>query len=465
MSIIAAYAVPHPPLIIPEIGGADSRQIAKTVESYRLIANEIAAFKPSLIIIASPHSTIYGDYFHVSPGSGADGDFEQFRAPQLKIHADYDESFVQHLSSLASKHSIPAGTLGQRTRALDHATMIPLHFIQQEYTDFKAVRISPSGLSALAHYRLGQCIKQAAEELGRKTVFIASGDLSHKLKTDGPYGFSPDGPEYDRMIQKVFASGDFLTLLEQSEGFCESAAECGQKPFEIMAGALDRTTVKAALLSYEGPFGVGYGVGSFITTGADDSRCYGDILESKNKSRIETIMAKEDAFTKLARLAVETYARTGKRISLTSETLGKLPPELTQRRAGVFVSIHKDGSLRGCIGTISACESSIAEEIISNAISACSRDFRFEPIQERELPWLVYSVDVLGPSEPIPDKTFLDPKRYGVIVANGDRRGLLLPDLEGVDSVEQQIDIARRKAGIAPSETIRLHRFEVVRHG
>jgi AmmeMemoRadiSam system protein A len=135
-----------------------------------------------------------------------------------------------------------------------------------------------------------------------------------------------------------------------------------------------------------------------------------------------------------------------------------------ERAAGVFCSIHKGGQLRGCIGTTEPVRASIAEEIISNAISAAMRDPRFEPVEEDELDDLVYSVDVLSEPEPILGPDELDPARYGVIVSRRGRVGLLLPDLDGIDTVEQQISIARRKAGIGEREVVELARFEVTRY-
>jgi AmmeMemoRadiSam system protein A len=133
-------------------------------------------------------------------------------------------------------------------------------------------------------------------------------------------------------------------------------------------------------------------------------------------------------------------------------------------RAGVFVSIHKQGELRGCIGTIEATRDNVAEEVIANAISSATRDPRFPPISSSELPDLDYSIDILTKPEPIESKDQLDPKRYGAIVEAGFRRGLLLPNLEGVNSVDFQIDICRQKAGIAPDEPVKLYRFEVKRY-
>ena len=137
---------------------------------------------------------------------------------------------------------------------------------------------------------------------------------------------------------------------------------------------------------------------------------------------------------------------------------------MLQRRAGVFVSIHKDGKLRGCIGTFLPVRENIAREIISNAVSASTRDPRFDPIRPEELKWLEINVDVLSAPEPVSGKDDLDVKKYGVIVSSGSRRGLLLPDLAGVDTVDEQVDIAMRKGGISPKDPITLERFEVVRH-
>jgi AmmeMemoRadiSam system protein A len=161
---------------------------------------------------------------------------------------------------------------------------------------------------------------------------------------------------------------------------------------------------------------------------------------------------------KLARRAVETFIREGKFIKP-----GELTPAMKQK-AGVFVSIHKSGELRGCIGTFEPQKANVAEEIIANAIASATRDPRFFSITPDELEDLEYSVDVLTKPEPVKNQDQLDPKKYGVIVECGWRKGLLLPDLEGVDSVDEQIDICRQKAGIMPDEPVKLYCFEVKRY-
>jgi len=160
---------------------------------------------------------------------------------------------------------------------------------------------------------------------------------------------------------------------------------------------------------------------------------------------------------KLAKETVERYIREGK-----TPKPKKLTPEMRER-AGVFVSLHKHGQLRGCIGTFEPREKNVAEEIIANAISSSTGDPRFPPVTASELDDLEYSVDILTEPEPVTDISQLDPKEYGVIVESDWKKGLLLPDLEGVDSVEEQIAICRLKAGILTGEPIKLYRFQVRR--
>lgn len=162
----------------------------------------------------------------------------------------------------------------------------------------------------------------------------------------------------------------------------------------------------------------------------------------------------------LAKAAIEEYVKHGRVIDPPENT----PEELKNTCAGAFVCLKMHGELRGCIGTIEPVCHSLAEEIIENAISASTRDPRFLPVECDELDLLEVSVDVLSPPEEIDGPEQLDPKRFGVIVENGQRRGLLLPDLDGVDTSEQQIDIAKHKAFIYNSESIKLYRFMVERH-
>ena len=463
MSILSAYIVPHPPLIVPEVGRGGEKQIEKTRASYARVAGEIVRLDPETVVITSPHAVMYRDWFHVSPGKSAAGSFAQFRASGVRFEVRYDTELVREIGRLAGEEEFPAGTEGERDPLLDHGTMVPLFFIRQAYGEKplpKIVRIGLSGLPLEDHYRLGQLIAEAAGITGRRTVFVASGDLSHKLQKDGPYGFAPEGPEYDARLMDVCSQAAFGELFDFDETFCEKAAECGHRSFVIMAGALDGRQVEAEVYSHEDVTGVGYGICAFHPGSPDGSRRFLELRRSAEQSRIAERRGSCDPWVRLAWQSVESYV-TKRRILKVPEDL---PDALLHTRAGAFVSIHEHGRLRGCIGTIAPVRDSLAEEIIHNAVSACARDPRFDPIQPEELPFLDISVDVLGAPEEIRSEKDLDVKRYGVIVSRGTRRGLLLPDLEGVESVEQQISIARQKAGIGAGEPVRLERFEVVRH-
>lgn len=458
--IKAAFMLPHPPIIVPEIGKGEEKKVQKTVAAYHAVARQIADLKPDTIILTSPHQILYSDYFHISPGQSASGDFAQFRAPQVQMQVRYDTEFVNQFCKLADAADFPAGTEGERDRRLDHGTMVPLYFVNQYLKEYRLVRIGLSGLPLKMHYQLGQYIQEVDKLLNRTTVLIASGDLSHRLKEDGPYGYQKEGPEYDSRIMEVMGTADFGALFQFPENLCEKAGECGHRSFTIMAGALDKRKVEAELLSYEGVFGVGYGICSYTVCGSDAGRNFKEQFEAQERAKIAKLRAQEDAYVQLARTTIETYVCTGKIIAVPDN----LPKEMYSQKAGVFVSIKENGSLRGCIGTICAVQACVAEEIIENAVSAASRDPRFQPIRQEELDELVISVDVLGDTEEIDSSDKLDVSRYGVIVTKGHKRGLLLPNLDGVDTVEEQIAIAKRKAGIGDNEEIALERFEVIRH-
>lgn len=460
MPIQAAFIVPHPPLIIPEIGKGDEKQIQNTATAFDTVAKRIAELKPQTIIVISPHGVMFSDFFHISPGPGGRGDMSRFRAPQIVIRKKYDSPFIYAICDAAKKKGVPAGVSGQKDPSIDHATLIPLYFVDKYYTDYEVVRISISGLTPQEHYSFGECISEAARVMDRNVVILSSGDLSHRLGKGSPYGFSEEGPVFDRQITKAMSSANFMNFMTFDPAFLEEASECGLRSFIVMAGALDGLSVRSTLLSYEGPFGVGYAVCSFDPIAADESRHFGARLVAQREKIVKSIREGEDIYVQLARIALETFVKTRERLPVPFD----LPEELLDAKAGCFVTIKKEGRLRGCIGTIVPHTSCLAEEIIHNAISSGTKDPRFDSISTQELASLEYSVDVLKPPEKISDKADLDPKRYGVIVRNGMRQGLLLPNLDGVDTVDKQIEIALQKAYLSPNDTYEMERFEVVRH-
>lgn len=239
MTILASFAVPHPPIILPEVGRGEERKIAATTAAYEAVMKQAAELHPDTLIITSPHAEMYLDYFHMAPGRKAQGNFAQFRAPQVEISAAYDQELASLIADEAEKAGIPAGFEGERNPDLDHGTMIPLYFYRKygSLDQVKVVRIGLSGFGPDVHYLFGRCIRDAADKLGRRAVFIASGDLSHKLKEDGPYGYVPEGPVFDRQCTEALGQRDFFRLLTLDHSLCTRAAECGLRSFWIMAGA------------------------------------------------------------------------------------------------------------------------------------------------------------------------------------------------------------------------------------
>lgn len=455
--IVKAIMVPHPPIALHEVGRGDEKKIQTTLDAYHKACREIARAQPETVIILSPHALLYRDYFNISAGKEAYGDMGRFRAGAVAFEKEYDEEFTRCLTELLEENGFPGGTQYDRDPLLDHGTMVPLYFLEQEMHDYRIVRIGLSGLPLAMHYRLGMYIAETAEKLNRRIAVIGSGDLAHCQKEDGPYGYRPEGPAYDEKIMRTMGSGQFGELFTYPASFLNASMECGHRSFVIMAGILDGLAVRPEVLSHEATFGVGYGIVTYDIGEKDETRHFLETYREQTKTANQST----DLLVRLARDAVSWSVRTGRIMPVPKG----LPDELMKQKAGCFVSIHEDGELRGCIGTIAPVQKSLADEIVHNARSASLRDPRFTPVTEDELDLLEISVDVMGKPEPVRDLSKLDVRRYGVICSLREKRGLLLPDLEGVDTVEQQLEIACSKGGIDRNDPdLVIERFEVVRH-
>lgn len=316
----------------------------------------------------------------------------------------------------------------------EHSVEVQLPFIQ--YIDPEAC-IVPMVLSegTIAIYQdIAQAIVSALTELNLKAVIVASSDMTH-------YESQESTQRKDNIAIEAILRLDESELLRRIDEF--KISMCGFVPAVVMLIAVKMLGATGAELA------------SYRTSG-DTTGDYTSVVGYAG------ILVKGQLLHPLVRLAkeaVETYVREGKVISPPRT----LAPEMIGQ-AGVFVSLHRNGELRGCIGTIEPVQENIAAEVIANAINAATRDPRFPAVSVEELPELEYSVDVLSPSEKVANLNELDPKKFGVIVERGYRRGLLLPDLEGVDTVEKQLDICRRKAGILPGEPVNIYRFTVTRY-
>lgn len=458
------YLMPHPPIIIPDIGKGEEKKIEATSLACNDIGREIADIKPDTIIIITPHGTMFSDAIAISDEEIISGDLGQFRCTNIKMNIPIDKQFNIKLGTACHLEGIPSVLVNSEfldnynvSYELDHGTMVPLYFVNKYYNDYKIVHITYSMIGDINLYKLGIEIKRAVEELNRKAVIIASGDLSHKLKDEGPYSYSPYGEKFDNELLEKLKNGDVTGAFNIDKTMVEEAGQCGLNSIYILLGAMEGKEISGELLSYEGTFGVGYGVMKFKREG--NNKKYLNELIKRKEDKFKEKLNVKNPYVRLARQNLNYYFSHGKKIT----EISGLSPELLNERHGVFVSLKKFGHLRGCIGTILPTTDSVGEEIIRNSIEAAFHDPRFPAVSEDEMEDIDISVDILMDSKPC-QKEELDPKKYGVIVSLGGRRGLLLPDLEGVDTVEEQLRIACDKADIDFDEDYKIEKFEVIRY-
>ncbi len=433
VGIIFSCIVPHPPLLVPDMGRGEEKRISATIEAMEKLADKLAQQEPQTILVISPHGTSYPGAMGVLTAKSSSGNMRNWGVRGPDQYFDNDLNLVAAIEKEADAAGIPLQSIGEKSYDIDHGVLVPMHYLIRAVKDIPMVPLTFCWLPLSTHFAFGQAISRAAAATGKRVALIASGDLSHRLLPSAPAGYDPRGKVFDEKLVDALSRLDTDAILNLDEDLIERAGECGLRSIVILLGALEGLAVTPHILSYEGPFGVGYLVASF---------------------EVEQL----SPLVRLAKETVEACVKEGK-VPEPEE----LTPEMKEK-AGVFVSIHKLGQLRGCIGTFEPTKKNVAEEIIANAISSATRDPRFPPVAPNELKDLNYSVDVLTMPEPVESKDQLDPKKYGIIVECGSRRGLLLPDLEGVGSVDKQIDICCRKAGIMPDEPIKLYCFTVKRY-
>jgi len=418
MSLVYSIFVPHPPIIVPEIGRGEESKCQASLDAYRDISRRLVQAEVETVILVSPHAPLIKDGITLLTEAVGRGNFAQFGAGQVSFSLACDTTVIaQFQKDLAGVVSIQG--------PMDHGAMVPLYFLQKAGWIGKVVLLGmPLERADDYGLRMGQILDQ----LPGRYALVASGDLSHRLKEDGPYGFDSAGPEFDQAVVKAL-QGDAKKLTSLPAELVEKAGECGYRSLRLALAAKEGAP---EVLSYEGPFGVGYMVA--------------DLYHSS-------------PLPQWARRCLKAY--------LQKDDSGLLhfpdSPEFAVRR-GCFVTLKQNGQLRGCIGTTEPWQENLALEIQHNAMAAGTQDPRFRPVQADEIDTLSFPVDVLGELEKIEGPEALDPWRYGVVVRQHGKSGLLLPHLEGVDTVSDQISIAKQKAGISEEKAVELWRFEVVRH-
>lgn len=455
-SIVFSGIAPHPPIMVPEVGRESAAEVRGSIDGMAELTKRVIANGAETVVLISPHAPLEPYAFVAYQGPVLHGDFANFRAPAVRCEAQLDEELLRAISKAAAEEDYEVVGLGSGQN-LDHGTAVPLYFLQRNGWTGRVVALGYSFLSNEDHLRFGSCIGKAISETGRSAGLIASGDLSHRLKLDAPAGYNPSAYIFDSEVVEALRTNSPERIINIDPDLRRIAGECGYRSMLIALGATREQPWACEVIHYEAPFGVGYLVAQL--TGKQPA-----LQEYREQSTAEGDFDGESYSNAdlpyLARAAVETYVLRGTQLDSSQANAG-----LLAARSACFVSLKThDGQLRGCIGTIEPAKETLAEEIIANAINAATRDPRFSPVSAKELSQLRYSVDVLSAPEPA-TLADLDPAIYGVIVEDesGSHRGLLLPDLEGVDSVAKQVEIAARKAGIPPEVPIKLARFRVVR--
>lgn len=460
--IINHFFLPHPPAAISKVGGKTTEQLTKTIEGLSNAAKTIAEQKPDTIILITPHGPCFQDMFYMPSQKRISGDFSAFGCKKLILGFDNDFELAELISHHAKNHGLNAGFADDATMKrhgipydLDHGVTVPLYFIMREYQDFKVLPVSLSGLNAREHYRFGILLREAIRQSDRKVVLIGSGNLSHRLTETSPCDFSEDGILFDKAVRKLLLAEDAEGFLSFDPKAAKKAAQCGIDTYRVVLGTLDGFRFLPRILSYEAPLGVGYLCAEITCGKAAESVFTRFLIEEEQRKAI--LREKEAPPIKLARYAIDAF--------LHGEKNPQVPPhtekELTEHHGGVFVSLYSDGELRGCIGTTKATHPNLAEEIISNAIYAASKDNRFPPLRQKELADITITVDFLHPPEEVIDHSELDPEKYGIIAENRGKVGVVLPSVIGIETVEDQIRTARERAGIHPWHRLKLQRFTV----
>lgn len=262
--MIGGCIVPHPPLLVPDIGGRDLERVRSTREAMERLGTMVRDLEPEVLVMVSPHTPIFRDAFTVKAGERLEGSFAAFGCPHVRISKRNDLELAAALVEEARTLDLPLVALEtsrggwlDKGEELDHGLLVPLYYLDQ-YLETPIVSLSISGLDYRSHLQLGRVAREACHRLGRRAFFVASGDLSHRLIRGAPAGYHPKGAEFDRRIVEIARSGEFESLYELEEDLVEAAGECGLRSIHVLWGALKDGKLRNQVLSYEGPFGVGY---------------------------------------------------------------------------------------------------------------------------------------------------------------------------------------------------------------
>ena len=269
MTLVGCFVTPHPPIIIPEVGGAHLAQVQATVGAMQTVRVRASLLDPETIVLLSPHSALARSQMGVSLASAYEGSLAYFQAPHVRLEMAGDQPLAKAILDEASALGIPTVLTGDHGDVidLDHGAMVPLLYVTGELSRHcRLVLLGFSYLGLEDHVRFGEAVGYAMLGSPARVLYVASSDLSHRLLPEAPAGYDPRGAEFDHAVAEAFSAGDWEALLSIDPGTVRAAGECGYRSLAVLSGVV--AAVEAAggrtrnrLLSYEGPFGVGYLVG------------------------------------------------------------------------------------------------------------------------------------------------------------------------------------------------------------
>jgi len=438
--IIIAGLFPHPPIAVPGVGRGREDTCNQTMTAMQMLAKKIVDAKPQCLVLIAPHSPRDRVAFGIWSGERLAGSLTHFGCPEAAVDLPNNEPFNKLLSKAIKSHNINSWRASGEFSE-DHSSIVPLWYLCHAGWSGPITVISLNYPGSGGLEELGLAVADAAKEYGQPVAFIASGDMSHRLLRNAPAGYHPQAKIFDGDFVELLNKGDYEHMKNFDADLRNLAAEDVVDSTLVAMAATGFCTRGRDVLSYEGPFGVGYTVA---------------VLYDKNGN---------DTPKPCSLSMLLDYARSVVFSAAKGREAPKAPPAsgVLARRAGVFVTIYKrDGSLRGCMGTIGPTEPNIVRQTEYCAKMAALEDPRFHPVRADELENLTFEVSVLYEPEPIASKEYLDPKTYGVIISAADgRRALMLPGIEQLDTIDKQLAATRQKAGIGPNETISLMRFKV----
>ncbi|MBI4622124.1 MAG: AMMECR1 domain-containing protein [Verrucomicrobia bacterium] len=440
--------MPHAPILVPGVGGESLFQARATATAMSTVAEHALAAQPDTVVLVSPHSPRQRGAFGLWSTPRLRGSLGRFGSPEDCVDLPLDRDFVDRLELAAERHGL---RMWRITRgSLDHGALVPLYYLTAAGWNGGTVVLGLNFPGEGGLEELGRAIAATTKQLKRRTAIIASGDMSHRLTRTAPSGYDPEAHRFDEAFIGLLRDAAVRNLGQIDPALQEQAAEDVVDSTAVAVAAIDFRTAGHEVLSYEGPFGVGYGVAIlFEPEKSGPAGAAGAAVEGKIVSCLSELPA-------VARYAVAARLQGGE----------EKPPfcaqgELTERHA-VFVTVRTDdGKLRGCRGVTTPGAENVMWETWYSAVAAAFFDTRFPSVAAGELPRLRFTVTVLGQLEPVASPGDLDPAGYGVVVNAGDgRTGALLPAIAGIDSVAEQLAVARHKAGIADDESVTIARFK-----